>query len=263
MASILKIKDNQGNWKEIQTIVGSKGEKGDNGNDYVITQQDYQAIANIVESEISIPTKTSELTNDSGYLTEHNSFYYSLDLGMAYANLRLSNSYSHTYILNFINDYIKYGKEKIYKIKSGFLTNFTISNTGNYRKLTLTFSVDTSNGENVYIKSSCYSEGEIKLKQTSSTVIVYVNSEEYEAGQVQNVYSDTYMNKDDVYITRKGQIQSFYEPQNILSINNTKSYTPSNDYNPASKKYVDDKVSTEIGNINTILATLTTVEEVE
>lgn len=44
----------------------------------------------------------------------------------------------------------------------------------------------------------------------------------------------------------------------VLLTNNTMAYTPTDDYNPATKKYVDDQV----GNINTILATLTTVSEV-
>lgn len=43
-----------------------------------------------------------------------------------------------------------------------------------------------------------------------------------------------------------------------ISTNNKIEYTPTDDYNPATKKYVDDQV----GNINTVLATLTTVSEV-
>lgn len=41
------------------------------GTDYVITQEDYQAIALVVEEDIAgdIPTKTSDLTNDSGFIT--------------------------------------------------------------------------------------------------------------------------------------------------------------------------------------------------
>ena len=49
---------------------------------------------------------------------------------------------------------------------------------------------------------------------------------------------------------------SSYLPLNttdILGMNNTTSYTPTGDYNPATKKYVDDLV----GDINTVLATLT------
>lgn len=45
----------------------------------------------------------------------------------------------------------------------------------------------------------------------------------------------------------------------VLTTKNTTSFTPTSDYNPATKKYVDDQV----GVINTILATLTTVEEGE
>ena len=44
----------------------------------------------------------------------------------------------------------------------------------------------------------------------------------------------------------------------VLTKTNTSSYTPTADYHPATKKYVDDQV----GNINTVLATLTTVSEV-
>ena len=49
-----------------------------------------------------------------------------------------------------------------------------------------------------------------------------------------------------------------YTADKLLTIDNTTSYTPTSDYNPATKKYVDDQV----GNINTVLATLTTVSEV-
>ena len=48
---------------------GQDGRDGKDGDDYVITQQDYQNIANIVEQEINIPSKTSQLQNDSGFIT--------------------------------------------------------------------------------------------------------------------------------------------------------------------------------------------------
>ena len=44
----------------------------------------------------------------------------------------------------------------------------------------------------------------------------------------------------------------------ILSTNNTAEFTPTSNYHPATKKYVDDS----IGDISTILSTLTTVSEV-
>lgn len=58
----------------------------------------------------------------------------------------------------------------------------------------------------------------------------------------------------DISITRK--------EIGLLTMGNTKSYTVSSNYNPAHKKYVDDAISTAIGDISTILSTLTTVSEV-
>ena len=47
----------------------------------------------------------------------------------------------------------------------------------------------------------------------------------------------------------------------ILGKNNTESFIPTGDYNPATKKYVDDSINTIVGSINTVLATLTTPTE--
>ena len=45
----------------------------------------------------------------------------------------------------------------------------------------------------------------------------------------------------------------------FLPTNNTVSYSPTpNSYNPATTKYVDDSISSAVGSINTVLATLTT-----
>ena len=44
---------------------GEQGLKGDDGKDYVLTDEDLQKISTLVE----VPTKTSELQNDSGYIT--------------------------------------------------------------------------------------------------------------------------------------------------------------------------------------------------
>ena len=47
----------------------------------------------------------------------------------------------------------------------------------------------------------------------------------------------------------------------ILGKNNAESFTPTGDYNPATKKYVDDSINAIVGSINTVLATLTTPTE--
>jgi hypothetical protein len=56
------------------------------------------------------------------------------------------------------------------------------------------------------------------------------------------------------YNTSAPEYNMFY----VLGTNNTKAYTPTADYHPSTKKYVDDSISSAIGSINTILATLTT-----
>ena len=52
-----------------ESIKGDKGDKGDPGDDYVLTSSDKQDIADIVEGQITIPTKTSDLVNDSNFMS--------------------------------------------------------------------------------------------------------------------------------------------------------------------------------------------------
>ena len=54
------------------------------------------------------------------------------------------------------------------------------------------------------------------------------------------------------------KVEDITTDDKVLTKTNTTAFTPTADYHPATKKYVDDQV----GNINTILATLTTVSEV-
>ena len=54
-----------GTTKSVQIL---DGEKGQDGQDYVITQEDYQEIANLVEQQVEIPSKTSDLINDNGFI---------------------------------------------------------------------------------------------------------------------------------------------------------------------------------------------------
>lgn len=49
---------------------------------------------------------------------------------------------------------------------------------------------------------------------------------------------------------------------NYLSKDNTTAYTPTSDYNPATKKYVDDLFNSYIQSINAQLATLTTPDNI-
>lgn len=47
----------------------------------------------------------------------------------------------------------------------------------------------------------------------------------------------------------------------ILGKDNVEPFTPVGDYNAVPKKYVDDSINSIVGNINTVLATLTTPTE--
>lgn len=60
--------------KGIDYFDGDKGEKGDKGDvgekgdDYVITEKDYEDIAYVVRSQITIPSKLSEMLNDMNFI---------------------------------------------------------------------------------------------------------------------------------------------------------------------------------------------------
>lgn len=46
----------------------------------------------------------------------------------------------------------------------------------------------------------------------------------------------------------------------VLHIGNTKAFIPTSNYHPANKKYVDDSITAAVGNISTVLSSLTTVQ---
>lgn len=82
----LTITDKEGNIATVEIL------DGQDGSDYVITEADYQAIANIVLEEINIPTKTSDLQNDSGFVTKNVN-----DLTNYYNKTEIDNKISSVY----------------------------------------------------------------------------------------------------------------------------------------------------------------------
>lgn len=90
------------------------------------------------------------------------------------------------------------------------------------------------------------------IKTNMTTAGAYIHYEPNMMMQItDNVVTKLYnFNNGQRYVSQSGT---------LLSDSNTYPYTPTGNYNPATKKYVDDQV----GAINTILATLTTVEEGE
>ena len=113
-----------------------------------------------------------------------------------------------------------------------------------YRRITFLYS-GTSGSDVIY-------EG-IKITSVSNQSFDYANYE-MEITISNNIATKIRTNGSDVNTFGK-----------FLTTNKTNSeYTPTGDYHPATKKYVDDAVANALGDVNTILATLTTPsEEVE
>lgn len=116
---ILKIKDSSGEFIDVPAIVGPQGPKGDSGNSgvYVGDTEPIDDSVNVwIDTEVEslvVPTKTSDLTNDSGFITSIPSEYVTeTELGSLgqrvdeveyrfkkYSELKKSNSYEFDWSL--------------------------------------------------------------------------------------------------------------------------------------------------------------------
>lgn len=117
-------------------------------------------------------------------------------------------------------------------------------------------------GLNTVIKTGGFVHRKIFANNSSRAILITckVNNDGFGTGILieGNFKSGVYADKRSRIILYNYYGYDVLDATNILFKNNTTTYTPTGDYNPATKKYVDDQV----GNINTILATLTTVSEV-
>lgn len=121
-------------------------------------------------------------------------------------------------------------------------------------------------GNSMYLKS---------VEYNNTTKLWYFNFSstigELSAPITQEIYMLSYDSENEVFLRcqKAGHNGQYLTPmydfskgasfgKRALSTTNTEEYAPTSDYHPATKKYVDDQV----GNINTVLATLTTVSEV-
>jgi len=89
--------------------------------------------------------------------------------------------------------------------------------------------------------------------QLETAIVCYVPLAEFDSKQITDIYdSNTLSNKG----MRTSSIYEYYvfkgSNLGVLGLNNTTAWTPTGDYNPATKKYVDDIV----GNINTTLSNI-------
>lgn len=193
----------------------------------------YTAGDNITISEDNVISASGGDINDVGIYTWVYSDFPNTD------NYNLKTKYND-FFKNMVNDAYSKGKKGIILMK-----------TGN----------DTSglNDKNQYTFTA--SNCDLQLKPT--IIALYGNP----LTSSMNFYQRVNFRYAQIRINGTWTDNTF-EPESIywdgitsvsfLSVDNMWNYTPTNNYNPATKKYVDDQV----GNINTVLATLTTVSEV-
>lgn len=121
----------------------------------------------------------------------------------------------------------------IANLASGF---YVIKNTTSYN-----YSETLSSGSSANLASGFVSVGESSTRIAGTTV----GLKQVLIFQKEKIL--WYRLKTNGTIDGKGE----YPISNFLELNNTKRYTPINDYNPAHKKYVDDKLTTFSGYDNT------------
>lgn len=121
--------------------------------------------------------------------------------------------------------------------------NLLIKNVNNYSPDNMAFYIYSKiSGTTFYCYGmSNYTINNGVLWLTNTTINATITNGALSSGQIRT----------DV---KSGTIPYVSGSTGVLNTNNTAQYTPTGDYNPATKKYVDDQV----GAINTVLATLTT-----
>ena len=71
-----------------QGVQGERGEKGDAGEDWIPTQQELASIAQSAAALVDVPTKTSDLQNDSHFATEAYVIRETADMAVAIDDMR-------------------------------------------------------------------------------------------------------------------------------------------------------------------------------
>ena len=221
-----------------------KGVQGQNGQDgYTpIKGTDYFTEEDI--KSLNIPTKTSELDNDVGFITDIDV----IDIRDIGININFQDK---KYVFSSSNDKIKVFQTVLEK---------TVSAVSKNQMYSFALYMKNSGDNDKFIKFN-YSSKSLDTPYWSFTfigeTILYGNGglSQTRVPRIEIAYQEN----NGVYTLQR---VNFYHTLVLLSPNNGYSYNVTDDYNPAHKKYVDDAISAQVGNINTILETLTTVSEV-
>lgn len=193
----------------------------------------YTAGENITISEDNVISASGGDINDVGIYTWVYSDFPNTD------NYNLKTKYND-FFKNMVNDAYSKGKKGIILMKTGTNTS-GLNNMFQY-----TFTASNCDLQLKPTKIALYGNPLV----TSMNFYQRVNFE-YAQIRISGTWTDNTFEPESIYWDGITNVS-------FLSVDNMWNYTPKNNYNPATKKYVDDQV----GNINTVLATLTTVSEV-
>lgn len=175
----------------------------------------------------TIPTKTSELTNDSDFVDEE------------YVDEKVNS-----------NTIDKQGILIIDLSDTNFINGGSLTKEAEQYQKIIDFTFNNQSGVKMILAR--ISEFTIDVLFTyDARNLTYIGY--YEKESIYEVSMRVNQNNLPIYYSSKALT--------FLKSDNTTSYSVSNNYNPAHKKYVDDSINEKIGEINTILATLTEVSE--
>lgn len=248
---------NDGNLENPATV-NIKGPKGDTGaagqnGTTPVKGVDYFTSSDIAEIEDDIKEITGELANLD--TTDKTNLVSAINevasAGGESGSLFIdSEENGHDNTIEFINRYLNYGftdcwvnwgtvLRRIRGVNPTVYSNYVALNIG------VDIGIPETPNQTTYYGITYYTAYRFENK------IIYVSREEYENKNITEIYENT--NLSDVatkglYTTTRSILKMAVidETRCPLSIKNTSSYTPTGDYNPATKKYVDDSIAAAI-----------------
>ena len=99
---------------------------------------------------------------------------------------------------------------------------------------------DLINDSNLIDNTKVATKDELGLVKVDNSTIVIQDGTI--SANINNLLDDTQANNDKTYSSNKIE-NDFTKQSDVLTLNNTVIYTPTNDYHPVTKKYVDDAIS--------------------
>lgn len=218
-----------------------------------------------------VPTDISAFNNDKGYISSYTETDPTVPSYVKSISENDINNWNNKANLSDIpsNDFYTYYLESR---KSAFIEGYGGMSSSDfpffqniinkYRNkntkpcILLKANVSTKNNSSTCLLTNIeYSDSEVAFYGVAFGLGSYTNIQNnlYSASTMNIRFSVTTTNET-ITITNGIMCESF--ARKFLSTDNKISYTPTNDYNPATKKYVDNSISTALGTIETTLQTI-------